>query len=224
MTDPVTVYLTRDAIDVPALVPWWSGSRRSGDRTFLGVVRDHHDGRPVVRLEYSAYDAMAEAECARIVGEAEARWPVQVALQHRMGALGDRRCRGRVAVGGAPPRRSLRRVPLCHRGGEAPGADLEEGALRRRDEIRLGRIPTRLRRGARPRPAHRRRRPGARPRLEPPARQPAALGHRSVQHAVPLLHAGGGLRLAAARVDPHLRGDRAAWSGSSPRWGSTRSG
>ena len=28
---------------------------------------------------------MAEAECARIVAEAEARWPVQVALEHRLG-------------------------------------------------------------------------------------------------------------------------------------------
>ena len=34
---------------------------------FLGTVRDHHGGREVLRLEYSAYDPMAEAECARIV-------------------------------------------------------------------------------------------------------------------------------------------------------------
>ena len=40
-----------------------------------------------MRLEYSAYDAMAEAECARIVAETEARWPVTVALRHRIGAL-----------------------------------------------------------------------------------------------------------------------------------------
>jgi molybdopterin synthase catalytic subunit len=30
---------------------------------------------------------MAEAECARIVAEAEARWPVRIALEHRVGAL-----------------------------------------------------------------------------------------------------------------------------------------
>jgi molybdopterin synthase catalytic subunit len=30
---------------------------------------------------------MAEAECGRIVAEAEIRWPVQVALEHRIGTL-----------------------------------------------------------------------------------------------------------------------------------------
>jgi molybdopterin synthase catalytic subunit len=42
----------------------------------------------VARLEYSAYEPMAEAECARIVAEAQARWDCAVALVHRIGALG----------------------------------------------------------------------------------------------------------------------------------------
>ena len=33
---------------------------------FLGIVRDHNDGRPVTRLEYEAYGAMALAELERI--------------------------------------------------------------------------------------------------------------------------------------------------------------
>ena len=41
----------------------------------------------MTRLEYSAYAPMAEAECARIVSEAEVRWPVRVALEHRIGTL-----------------------------------------------------------------------------------------------------------------------------------------
>jgi molybdopterin synthase catalytic subunit len=55
--------------------------------TFVGSVRDHHQGRNVLRLDYSAYEPMAEAECGRIVAEAEARWPVKVALEHRVGRL-----------------------------------------------------------------------------------------------------------------------------------------
>ena len=55
--------------------------------SFVGLVRDHHGGRRVARLEYSAYGPMAEAECARIVAEAESRWPVRIALEHRIGAL-----------------------------------------------------------------------------------------------------------------------------------------
>ena len=39
------------------------------------------------RLEYSAYPAMAEAECGAVVAEAGARWPVAVELRHRLGVL-----------------------------------------------------------------------------------------------------------------------------------------
>jgi molybdopterin synthase catalytic subunit len=55
--------------------------------SFTGLVRNHHAGRAVIRLEYSAYEPMAEAECAHIVTEAESRWPVRVAVEHRLGTL-----------------------------------------------------------------------------------------------------------------------------------------
>ena len=69
--------------------------------SFLGRVRNHHGGRPVSRLEYSAYEPMAEEECARIVAEAEARWPVRVALAHRVGGLEVGDIAVAVAAGGA---------------------------------------------------------------------------------------------------------------------------
>ncbi len=53
------------------------------------------------RLEYSAYGAMAEQECARIMAEAESRWPVRVALEHRIGELEIGDAAVAVAVGGA---------------------------------------------------------------------------------------------------------------------------
>ena len=57
-----------------------------------------------------------------------------------------------------------------------------------------------------------------------PLREPPDLGHRPVQPALPVLHAGAGLRLAAARGHPRLRGDRAARRTSSRRSASTGSG
>src|SRR5207244_1755670 len=48
------------------------------------------------------------------------------------------------------------------------------------------------------------------PHAAPPAREPAAVRDGPLQPALPLLHAGGRLRVAAADLDPHLRGDRAA--------------
>ncbi|HTC23671.1 MAG TPA: molybdenum cofactor biosynthesis protein MoaE [Gemmatimonadales bacterium] len=80
-------FLTEQPLDLTPLVARVMSPERGGVACFLGVVRDHHDGRSVTRLEYSAYDAMAEAECERVVAEAEAKWDVRVALEHRTGRL-----------------------------------------------------------------------------------------------------------------------------------------
>jgi molybdopterin synthase catalytic subunit len=81
-------HLTERPIRLDALVAQVEAPDRGGIATFLGIVRDHHAGRAVERLEYSAYAPMAEAEIAAIVVEAEGRWPAKVAVEHRVGALG----------------------------------------------------------------------------------------------------------------------------------------
>jgi len=80
-------HLTTEPLLLDRLVAEVLSPERGGVATFIGVVRNHHDGRAVLRLEYSAYDVMAEAECQRIVAEATERWPVRVAVQHRLGTL-----------------------------------------------------------------------------------------------------------------------------------------
>jgi molybdopterin synthase catalytic subunit len=80
-------FITAEPIDYAALQASVQAPDRGGAASFLGLVRDHHQGRPVLRLDYSAYGEMAEAECGRIVAEAEARWQVAVALRHRVGSL-----------------------------------------------------------------------------------------------------------------------------------------
>lgn len=80
-------FLTQDPIDLAPLVAAVQSPARGGVATFLGLVRDHHEGRAVRGLDYSAYGPMAEAECSRIVAEAEERWRVAVALRHRVGSL-----------------------------------------------------------------------------------------------------------------------------------------
>jgi len=81
-------FLTERPIDIELLIERVESDERGGVAVFLGTVRNHHAGREVERLEYSAYGPMAEAECARIVAEAERTWGVAVALEHRTGALG----------------------------------------------------------------------------------------------------------------------------------------
>ena len=80
-------YLTRSPIDPGTLTAQAAGPADGGVASFIGLVRDHQDGRGVARLEYSAYEPMADGEVGRIVREAEAQWPVHIAVRHRLGSL-----------------------------------------------------------------------------------------------------------------------------------------
>jgi molybdopterin synthase catalytic subunit len=69
----------------------WVATRGSGAVvSFLGVVREHSDGRPGVRgLTYEAYETEATRRLAEIAEELHRRWPdvERVALLHRVGDL-----------------------------------------------------------------------------------------------------------------------------------------
>jgi MoaE-MoaD fusion protein len=73
--------------------------------SFVGTVRDEHDGHPVERLEYEAYVAMAEKVLAEIGAALEAELPgVRLAVIHRYGnlAVGE----VAVAIAAAAPHRA----------------------------------------------------------------------------------------------------------------------
>lgn len=79
--------VSREPIDIARLVAQVEAPECGGIATFTGLVRDHHQGRAVSGLEYSAYEAMAEEEMRAILAEAGSRWPVRVVATHRLGAL-----------------------------------------------------------------------------------------------------------------------------------------
>jgi molybdopterin synthase catalytic subunit len=55
---------------------------------FVGAVRDHHEGRKVVSISYTAFQEMAEKEFGRIARECAERWKVgAVHIAHRTGKL-----------------------------------------------------------------------------------------------------------------------------------------
>ena len=65
-----------------------SGPGLGAVATFSGVVRDHHDGRRVLRLEYHAYVPMAERVLREIAAEVASRHgTAHVAIVHRIGSL-----------------------------------------------------------------------------------------------------------------------------------------
>jgi len=81
------VELIEDPIDVAALTAAVASEADGAITTFVGVVRNHAEGRQVFRLEYHAYKAMALKVLQQIGEETESRWPVRLALSHRLGRL-----------------------------------------------------------------------------------------------------------------------------------------
>lgn len=80
------IRLTREPLDLPALLG--AEAHDGAVCLFVGVVRDHNDGRRVRHLEYEAYEEMALPLLAEIEADLRRRWPVsEVRLEHRLGRL-----------------------------------------------------------------------------------------------------------------------------------------
>ena len=81
-------HLTPKPIALDDLLAEVQGPERGGTCVFMGTVRNGPEESGVTEIEYSAYDAMAEAEIERMLGETEAQWPgVRVGLRHRVGRV-----------------------------------------------------------------------------------------------------------------------------------------
>ncbi len=81
-------HLTDRPLDPAALVAEVANDDCGATVLFLGTVRRSPEDGAVVAIEYSAYDAMAEAEFGRILTEVTERWPAaRVALRHRLGRV-----------------------------------------------------------------------------------------------------------------------------------------
>jgi molybdopterin synthase catalytic subunit len=84
---PVTL-ITADRLDVMALVRVVGADKTGAITTFLGLVRDHNQGRRVQHLVYEAYEPLADRALSRIVDEVRDHWPsATLALHHRIGRL-----------------------------------------------------------------------------------------------------------------------------------------
>ena len=80
--------LTTDPIDSSALRAAAGDPHAGAVSVFEGTVRNHHQGRQVVRLEYEAHAAVAEKEGQRIVDDAIERFGLDCAQAiHRTGSL-----------------------------------------------------------------------------------------------------------------------------------------
>lgn len=136
--------LTRSPLDAAALASEVAASDRGAAVVFVGSVRNFHDGREVVGIDYSGYETMAERTLAAIERELAAEHEgLAVRIVHRLGSLAVGEAS--LVIAAASPRRgaafeavrrALERVKR-----EAPIWKLEryaDGSSRWREEETLG--------------------------------------------------------------------------------------
>lgn len=81
-------FVTKKRLDVTALEAELSDPSCGGVVTFAGRVRNHHEGRRVIQLDYEAYIPMAEKKLAQIATEVVQKFGVSdVRIVHRVGSL-----------------------------------------------------------------------------------------------------------------------------------------
>ena len=98
-------YLTRSPISLDVLLAEVSAPERGGTCVFLGTVRSGPEEQGVTAIEYSAYEAMVEAEFGRLLADAEARWPdTRIAVRHRLGVIPSGEAS--IAIAAAAPHRA----------------------------------------------------------------------------------------------------------------------
>ncbi len=87
---PEDIYeVTRTPIDKVALEQRLLTGAAGAIVTFDGVVREQTKGRPVVSLQYEAYEPMAVKEMRKVGEEIRVRWPavLHIGIIHRFGEL-----------------------------------------------------------------------------------------------------------------------------------------
>ena len=83
------IAVTRSAIDTAALDKSAGHPECGAQLSFSGTVRNHHLGRPVVKLAYEAYESMAGEEMEAIAAACREQWPEvrKIQVVHRFGEM-----------------------------------------------------------------------------------------------------------------------------------------
>lgn len=81
-------HFTPEPLSLERLVAEVSSPACGGTCVFLGTVRNGPAEGGVTAIEYSAYEAMVDAEFGRLLADAGGRWPdVRIAVRHRLGTI-----------------------------------------------------------------------------------------------------------------------------------------
>jgi molybdopterin synthase catalytic subunit len=82
------IHISPTPLNIQYAIDWIMSPESGGIDVFIGTVRNATKGKPVIRLEFEAYEPMALSEMEKIVKQAAEKWPIQKALiHHRTGVL-----------------------------------------------------------------------------------------------------------------------------------------
>ena len=80
--------VTREPLDLAQAAKAVTSPDCGAVATFVGVVRNHNQGRPVRWLDYECYEPLAVKSLERIAAEAAAKWPgTRLSIAHRVGPM-----------------------------------------------------------------------------------------------------------------------------------------
>jgi len=82
------IEISASILNIQSAIDWIMSPESGGIDVFIGTVRNATKNKPVLRLEFEAYEPMALAEMEKIVKQAFDKWPVQkILIHHRTGIL-----------------------------------------------------------------------------------------------------------------------------------------
>jgi molybdopterin synthase catalytic subunit len=77
-----------EPLNIQTCIDWVMSPDSGGIDLFIGTVRNATKGKPVQKLEFEAYNAMAVKEIEKITEQVIKQWPVlKVLVHHRTGTL-----------------------------------------------------------------------------------------------------------------------------------------
>ncbi|GEO02640.1 molybdopterin synthase catalytic subunit [Adhaeribacter aerolatus] len=82
------IAITEGPINTQAVIDAVQADGAGAINVFIGTVRNQTQAKPVIQLDFEAYDSMAVKKMQEIANQAAERWPIQkVAIVHRKGTL-----------------------------------------------------------------------------------------------------------------------------------------
>jgi molybdopterin synthase catalytic subunit len=82
------IAITEAPIDTQEVITAVQADGAGAINMFIGTVRNQTQAKPVVQLDFEAFDSMALKKMQQIADQAASRWPIQkVAIVHRKGSL-----------------------------------------------------------------------------------------------------------------------------------------